>query len=810
MLSTHVDAANSVIDQEREQAVQSIRQGNTEQGVAQLAQLRSKYPEDQKILADYLLVELQAGRFNDSTLSQLQEINVHLFPQYAQMSLLYALRDLKRFKLALELAEKFYTYKSSNDLGLMLGGLYAEDQQIGPAKLYLDLVSVQELNVSQLVQGAYAYRRIGDLIQALDWATMARLLQPHSDEVLQQYYPTLLALESSKKALADAEQDLLKVKNTKLYHQIKQAYFAQNIRYAIDYLRYKKNWTEQQPYLKLDQVLAEMSAYAQDIDLNDKMFNTFYYDYIYALSVRGHSQEAIDWLNKTNKNVGEGYFSDRDIPNYTRHAIADAYLALRKPKHAEQWYKSLLDDQKYLNFEVYTGLYYSYIEQEEYFLAEKLLSDLDHQLPRLQYSDAKGSNPWVHPDRASYIELLGLNQAYSNRLKQAEQYYQDLLTIAPNNDSYINQLAMIQRWRDKPLQANKTLARLNGLQPVSKSQKLNHMQNAQALGDVKTWRNALHELKQIDPEDTGVMKSAIELQERDRPSIVHHSEFGRSRTKQGDSVHGIQGLSDRNSKTQLYSPWFLSDQFRILAQYTTRWSEYRDGVIHENRYALGGEWSAYRKTLTALLSENELGQRAGVNIQWSHWLNDHWSYRFGFDSAADIPLQAIQQNHNGQSYSAGLTWKQDSSRRASADYQWVDINDGNTRQELQLNFNQGLWYTPHQTSQVNISAYYGKNNLPHATYFNPRNHYSLDFNWSHDWLTWRNYERLFNQHFELGIGIYSQRDYTTLPTYAALYRHEWQVTKAWKLHYGIGWQRHPYDGQQEQRTHGVIGFEGKF
>lgn len=42
---------------------------------------------------------------------------------------------------------------------------------------------------------------------------------------------------------------------------------------------------------------------------------------------------------------------------------------------------------------VYTGLYYSYIEQEKYKQAEQLLNDVDRLIPTYKYSQAKG---WIN------------------------------------------------------------------------------------------------------------------------------------------------------------------------------------------------------------------------------------------------------------------------------------------------------------------------------------------------------------------------------------------------------------------------------
>lgn len=59
----------------------------------------------------------------------------------------------------------------------------------------------------------------------------------------------------------------------------------------------------------------------------------------------------------------------------------------------------------------------------------------------------------------------------------------------------------------KPLEA-KTISRLNGIDPIAKDTRINEMQNAQALGDIPTWRKTTQNLVQYYPDDSGVIKAA--------------------------------------------------------------------------------------------------------------------------------------------------------------------------------------------------------------------------------------------------------------------------------------------------------------
>ena len=97
-----------------------------------------------------------------------------------------------------------------------------------------------------------------------------------------------------------------------------------------------------------------------------------------------------------------------------------------------------------------------------------------------------------------------------------------------------------------------------------------------------------------------------------------------------------------------------------------------------------------------------------------------------------------------------------------------------------------------------------------VSYFNPEKSNSVELTLEHDWMTWRNYERHFNQHFAATIGSFGQEGYSSKPVYNVLYQHEWQLSRTWNLNYGLGWGTHPYDGEDEKRTYAMVGFEGRF
>lgn len=89
---------------------------------------------------------------------------------------------------------------------------------------------------------------------------------------------------------------------------------------------------------------------------SDPNYLRFYYDYLYGLDFRGRSKAVIE--NSTQLNI--------PLENYRHMYVMQLLIVIwrSKTEKAEFAYKTLLTEKNYPDMTVYTGLYYSYIEQE--------------------------------------------------------------------------------------------------------------------------------------------------------------------------------------------------------------------------------------------------------------------------------------------------------------------------------------------------------------------------------------------------------------------------------------------------------------
>ena len=791
------------IDQQREAIVISINQGNVDAGITELRKLLEKAPNNQKLIADYLLLALQNKRYLEEDQKLLQHIQPEHFPVYAQLPLIKAYRDKKQFPIALNVLNLFQNKNNSSDLEILKAVLLAENQQKAEAIAQLKKIDIEQLNHDQLNQLSYAYRISDQPIQALAVIRKSNIETANTASE-QEYLNVLMVLGAYQQVLTLIQKNPALDSTHAVKRQALLGQFSESIKNAIKsqkHLAYQGE-ADVQSYAQLDEVLKHARVLDSELKQDPNLYRRFQYEYIYALSYRSRHQDVLEVSRGLGLQINE-------MPAYVRHSIADAYLSTQQPARAEQVYKSLLTEKNYADMNVYTSLYYALIEQEDYEQANALIKDIDSKMPTFQYSLAKGVDKRVHPERNDYENLKALSFAYSNDLNAAEQNLNQKIQRAPNNEEVINNLVRIQRWREKPLQAEETLGRLNGIQPLSKSTLINQMQNQQALGNISAWRDQTNQLNQRYPTDTSVIKSNKELADRERFSISHDSRFSHSEANQNQVLESLKGTRDFESITRLNGPW-VQDNYRIFTQYKHRMGDYRDGKIRDERLGIGAEWDSKQKSFSFMASQDLNGDHFGFDVNWNHRLDDYWRYNLGFSTQSDIPLQALKLNEDAQSYTAGLSWQANESKQASLQYQATDISDGNLRQELSARYQQNMFMQPHHKTQFGISSYLGRNSLDQTSYFSPKESISVGVDFNHDWLTWREYEQSLTQKFSLTTGFYKQNQFDAEPVVDIRYGHQWQLTRTWGLQYGVGWGMHPYDGEKEKKWYGQLGFEGKF
>lgn len=227
-----------------------------------------------------------------------------------------------------------------------------------------------------------------------------------------------------------------------------------------------------------------------------------------------------------------------------------------------------------------------------------------------------------------------------------------------------------------------------------------------------------------------------------------------------------------------------------------------------------------------------------MRLGWQ--VDDHWSIRALYENLTDdFPLKARLEpstlppgttpgERRGDDGSPrhlhadrsvfGVAYRWHESRRLAADLSSYDFNDGNTRTALSTAWLERLLSRPGKTLGLQTSFNTSHNTKPGPIYFNPSRDYPISATLTGDWLTWRHYERRFNQRLSGTVGNYLQfsdgangeQNFGWKPWYDLRYEHEWQAGPAFVTRYGVGTRRFPYDGDYERKSYVFLNLNWRF
>lgn len=803
--------------QKREQAVLAARAGKLIEAISQLEQLALQAPKDMAVKADLIVLLRQAGRNQ-----QINDIGRTLLPDdmpdYALMPWIAALRDTQAYgraellilKLKQRLRVKPGSIKgvSEQNLDIYLALVRVESGQKQAARRTVNALSRKRLSADQYAQIAYIYRQLDDPLTCLNYTDIALSMDADNHLALQQMVAALTDIGASTRAYDIASQYpalfppalLLRLHSDTVVLQLKDA--------VSEYNRLSAQGQAAQGRILLDSSLRRIEQALASLPQDNPQHLRLSYDYVYGLRVRERMQDVITAFQQLMPE------QQQQAPAYVRRALADAYLALQQPQQALALYQQLLNENEQPDPELYTTTYYAYIESENYSEAAPILQKLDREVPAFRYSEQRGADPVANWQRLDIDQLTALDSAYRNQLDKAEQQLAGLYARAPKNSGIMSNYATVLNWRGLPQQADAVVQLAQASDPDSTALALNSANNARDLQQYPRWQQTLAGLLQDIPDNSGVQRNLADWQDRLRPSIESRLNFGRSRADQQTST--VNGSQDAEWYTRLNSPW-LQQHWRLFAEDQVRYSDFADDSETDQRAGVGVEWQKERKNAWLKLSQQMDGSEdMGLSLGWSHWLNDNWRYQLSYARRADdVPLRAVRDGVAASAYGFGVDWRANESRQASFSYRMLDMTDNNRRQSFSAAGSQRVFASAHHITTAGVNLYYEKNSyeknsLRNVSYFNPQQSQSVGLSLSHDWISWRQYERDFTQHFAVSGGVSRQSGYSHHPYVDFLYKHDWQLSRRWSVNYGMGWGSRAYDDSREQRLYAVLGLTGVF
>lgn len=514
-------------------------------------------------------------------------------------------------------------------------------------------------------------------------------------------------------------------------------------------------------------------------------------DRVVALRQRGHMDDALDLFRALE--------SGGPQPAYVVQAAADAELAQRRPLQARALYRRVLQ-QEPTSSAARSGLIFAEIEAENFGAAEAVAEEM-----------VRDSNANVASRRTQAMLLR-----FADRLNEAEAALQALHEELPDDAGLWLEQGELMARRGLPRAAAERFEAVLKRAPDNVRAQVGLADAVWAQGDIVQAREAVQALQQSAPEHPAVQRLVRAWERNQRPMLVSGATRGLGRGH-------VAGNDDLIWESTLYSGMF-GDGLRVFANHHLARASFDGNSARHERAGMGIELTRRDWQLSAEVG-NDL--RNGHDATWaiggSRQFGDHLSLRARHESQTnDFPLKGRMPDAEdylgaprylyASKSLVGVAYQWNESRRVAADLAYYHFNDGNRRKSFAASWTERLYSGYGKTLDLQPALYASANTLRDAIYFNPARDVALSVTLAGDWLTWRRYDKTFNQRAAITIGTYKQfsdvrppggswmrEDYGWNQFHDVRYEHEWIIGPDFSTRYGIGTRRFPYDGVYETK-----------
>lgn len=541
----------------------------------------------------------------------------------------------------------------------------------------------------------------------------------------------------------------------------------------------------------LEQNANVRAAHVHDSAIDSSSGHLTEFDRIVGLCNRVRMNEAIALYENLKKRHIQ-------IPPYALAAVADAYSHQHQPKQACNLYLEALalsrSDREYPNREWQMNLFYAYIDANEFDAARKLIDQVEKEIPPVLNKGLRG----VEVDNDLY-EQARVNVArarlYADKLNESQTLLEQTLLTAPFSlDARLAYADLLQS-RDQPRAAQKQYASLLVDDPTNTYAAVGIAETALTLQDLDTAKTQFDTLTRNYPENLGVQYLQRRLQAYQQPVLTVSSAWGHSSTGGGNNGNQSWLIDEMLHTATFYNHW------RVFEHSFNAEATFGNTTGTRHRIGIGTDYRSPAWLISGELNQDLDGlDNVGANLSTSWLPSDQWRLDTGIESNSnDIPLKASAAGITKQALDLGMSYNHQEFRNLSTnlDYSW--FSDSNHRIEAGANWMERWWSGSTYKLDTRLGVFASNSTLDNAVYFNPRNDASIDAQMINEWTLWRNYLHSFKHRLVFGVGQYWQQDYGAKATDNVRYEHEWNFDPFRALSYGVGFERHPYDGVIDTR-----------
>ncbi|MFQ1767445.1 poly-beta-1,6 N-acetyl-D-glucosamine export porin PgaA [Aeromonas veronii] len=476
------------------------------------------------------------------------------------------------------------------------------------------------------------------------------------------------------------------------------------------------------------------------------------------------------------------------LPDYVLEARADALAGLGRVDEASVIYQQLATPARANDKRLLEKRFYAYSDGERYGAAQGLLAGWQEPPTRWDFT---GNMRMANDDYEKVLQLKTLLQAWRGEAGAAEAQLDAWLKTAPANPWLWLQLGDIRRWRGHPDEAEEAYQQAVRWLPAGRTV-LAEPGRLNARLDKGDWQGTPQAVRALG----NLTRDRQELQQRltleQAPQFVTDLTHGRN---EGGSV---QASRDWSYDSRLYSAR-TDDGDRLFVRRQGSFGEFDLQPERAAYTGLGAEIFFYPLQLTL-----EGGTGSELNHKgylWSRldWrLDDRWTLGTAINlNSADTPLRALARGNYADQYQFDLGWRQDETREGALRLERMDISDGNRRLSVSGWLRQDIWRRDRWWFDTTLRGATSRNEVVDVDYFNPLQDRNLELELAGRYRLPLDGRRSLLQSLIMSGNHYWQQGYGSDQGWQLSYRHDWILSPALSLGYGLGRRQAIYDGNPE-------------
>lgn len=476
------------------------------------------------------------------------------------------------------------------------------------------------------------------------------------------------------------------------------------------------------------------------------------------------------------------------LPDYVLEARADALAGLGRVDEASVIYQQLATPARAKDKRLLEKRFYAYSDGERYGAAQGLLAGWQEPPTRWDFT---GNMRMANDDYEKVLQLKTLLQAWRGEAGAAEAQLEGWLQTAPANPWLWLQLGDIRRWRGHPDEAEQAYQQAVRWLPAGRTV-LAEPGRLNAQLDKGDWQGTPQAVRSLG----NLTRDRQELQQRltleQAPQLVTEVTHGRN---EGGSV---QASRDWSYDSRLYSARNDGGD-RLFVRRQGSFGEFDQQPERAAYTGLGAELSFY--PLQLMLEGGTGSELNHKGYLWSRldWrLDDRWTLGTAINlNSADTPLRALARGNYADQYQLDLGWRQDETREGALRLERMDISDGNRRLTASGWLRQDLWRRDRWWFDTTLRGATSRNEAVEVDYFNPLQDRNLELELAGRYRLPLDGRRSLLQSLIISGNHYWQQGYGSDEGWQLSYRHDWILSPALSLGYGLGRRQAIYDGNPE-------------